>query len=253
VLHRILADIRHGNKLKGRLHSAIEWARENVDQLDARGSDLLFELCRQQFINIISLGERPNHERTDEHVMEAVMLKAYEYANEELQCFSQRYEADVNKLITSIPFITNIDASPYSPLYDNSRAFDDLARYFTREYCALLNLPAESALFTAANAGAIALPTILRVQNIMAKRGATWSTEHELPVETPLPPKYHFHSIFVCAVSKEQSTDENPPMMLPCGHLVSKESLVRMTKGPKVKCHYCPHISRPQDAIQVVL
>ncbi len=31
-----------------------------------------------------------------------------------------------------------------------------------------------------------------------------------------------FYSIFACPVSKEQSSEENPPMMLPCGHVLCK-------------------------------
>ena len=67
-------------------------------------------------------------------------------------------------------------------------------------------------------------------------------------VEIPLPPTYRFHSIFVCPVSKEQTTDENPPMMMPCGHVIAQETMSRMSKGASFKCPYCPNESKPEAA-----
>jgi hypothetical protein len=75
-------------------------------------------------------------------------------------------------------------------------------------------------------------------------------------VEIPLPPAYHFHSIFVCPVSKDQTTDDNPPMMLPCGHVIALESLQRLAKGGSqstLKCPYCPKESTLVQAKKVII
>lgn len=50
-------------------------------------------------------------------------------------------------------------------------------------------------------------------------------------VEIPLPLRYRYHSVFACPVSKEQSTASNPPMLLPCGHVIARESLGRLARG----------------------
>lgn len=49
-------------------------------------------------------------------------------------------------------------------------------------------------------------------------------------VEIPVPPESRYHSIFACPVSKEQATDVNPPMMLTCGHVLAKESVIKLAK-----------------------
>eukprot|EP01113_Clastostelium_recurvatum_P047156 TRINITY_DN8358_c0_g1_i2.p1 TRINITY_DN8358_c0_g1~~TRINITY_DN8358_c0_g1_i2.p1 ORF type:complete len:509 (+),score=148.54 TRINITY_DN8358_c0_g1_i2:181-1527(+) len=61
-------------------------------------------------------------------------------------------------------------------------------------------------------------------------------------VEVDLGRDYQFHPIFACPVSREQSTKENPPVLLTCGHVISKASMLKLVKGPssKLKCPYCP-------------
>jgi hypothetical protein len=49
-------------------------------------------------------------------------------------------------------------------------------------------------------------------------------------IEIPLPPENRYHSVFACPVSKDQSTEQNPPMMMSCGHVVSKDSLQKLSK-----------------------
>jgi hypothetical protein len=49
-------------------------------------------------------------------------------------------------------------------------------------------------------------------------------------MEIPLPASRRYHSVFVCPVAKEQATEDNPPMMLVCGHTVAAESLKKMMK-----------------------
>ena len=66
----------------------------------------------------------------------------------------------------------------------------------------------------------------------------------ELPVELELPPTHRMHhSIFACPVSKEPTTPGNPPMLLPCGHVLALGSLTKLARGSRTvrfKCPYCP-------------
>lgn len=245
TMYHVLSELRKNHNLQ----PAISWAREHTKTLEIRGSNLEFELCRLQFVKLFLSDDAADGEQT--HVDGPQC--ALHYAREELQAFSGRYLLELRQLAGAMAFCSNLEESPYRSIFDNHTAWDEVAASFTREFCALMELSAESPLYIAATAGAIALPTLLKLQNIMQQKRTEWTTENELPVEIPLPPSYQFHSIFVCPVSKEQTTDQNPPMMMPCGHVIAQESLLRLSKGAKFKCPYCPGESHPREAKKVFL
>jgi hypothetical protein len=92
----------------------------------------------------------------------------------------------------------------------------------------------------------LALPTLLKMASVMAGKshGEDWASCTQLPVEIALGSEFVFHSIFACPVSRDQSTDENPPMLLPCGHVLCKMSITSLAKGSinrPFKCPYCPN------------
>ncbi len=244
-MYHILHELRDNHNLR----PAISWAREHTKALEIRGSNLEFELCRLQYVKLFLAGI----EDASEQESATGPQRALHYAREEFQAFSGRYLLELRQLAGAMAFGSNLEESPYKSIFDNQTAWDEVAASFTREFCALMELSADSPLYIAATAGAIALPTLLKLQNIMQQKRTEWTTENELPVETPLPPSYQFHSIFVCPVSKEQTTDQNPPMMMPCGHVIAQESLLRLSKGGKFKCPYCPSESHPRDAKKVFL
>ncbi|TVY62713.1 LisH domain-containing protein [Lachnellula suecica] len=238
------------NQLKARnLHPAIEWARENSEELEKRGSNLEFELSKLQFVWLFlgpSINGLPNDANNG-------LPGALLYAQQNFQRFQARFLKDIQQLATAMAFSSNLGDSPYNRTFDTATAWDDVSTSFTREFCSLLGLSAESPLYLAATAGAIALPTLLKLYAIVKEKRTEWTTSAELPVEIALPKSMIFHAIFVCPVSKEQTTDENPPMMMPCGHVVAKESLQRLSKGGKFKCPYCPSESIPSQAREIIL
>ncbi|KAI9660130.1 MAG: hypothetical protein M1821_001482 [Bathelium mastoideum] len=241
--------ILHEMKQRKNLAPAIQWARNHSKSLDHRGSNLEFDLCRLQF-SALFMG----HDLEDTvHSTNSGPVRAWAYAREEFSLFQHRYLKEISQLMGSIAFSADLSTSPYQQYYNNASAWEDVANSFTREFCSLLGLSADSPLYIAATAGAIALPTLVKLRAIMKDKRTEWTTEDELPVDTPLPPGYQFHSIFVCPVSKEQSTEANPPMMMPCGHVICKESLERISKNSRFKCPYCPSESHFQDAKQVYL
>jgi len=208
------------------LDPAIDWARNHSKDLESRGSNLEFELCRLRFVELF----RSDPFGTDGS---SGPLKALEYARKTFPSFSSRYLKEQSALIGSILYSENVEASPYSNVYFNNDAWEQTASSFTREFCGLLGLSETSPLYTAVTAGGMALPVLEKLERKMGAAGGQWTSANELPVEIPLPAAYQFHSIFVCPVSKEQGTDSNPPMMMPCGHVIAKESLEKVSRGGK--------------------
>ena len=168
--------------------------------------------------------------------------------------FSSRYARETSNLLGTLAYFPNLGGSPYKPLFNDEYSFEEASASFTREFCGMLGLSSQSPLYTAVTAGGIAIPVLEKVERVMAQTRGQWTSVNELPVETPLPPGFLFHSIFVCPVSKEQATDANPPMMLPCGHVIAKESLDMHSRGkPRMKCPYCPDECQSKEARRIYI
>ncbi|OTB05641.1 hypothetical protein M426DRAFT_319626 [Hypoxylon sp. CI-4A] len=228
---------------------AISWARENYVELEARGSNLEFELCKLQYIWLFKGPEVNGLPATSDNGVRG----ALEYARQNFGRFQHRHLREIQQLSAALVYASNIGASPYAAIFDISRAFEDVASSFTREFCSLLGLSAESPLYVAATAGTLALPQLVKYTSKTNSKRAQWTTENELAFETPLPRSMMYHSIFVCPVSKEQTTEENPPVILPCGHVLASESLQKLAKGSRYKCPYCPSEGTVKDAKVIIL
>lgn len=186
--------ILHAIKEDRNLLPAIQWSREHREALETRGSTLEFELCRLQFVSLYhGVSQQPGPGNWQ---------AALEYARREFQTFLPRYLREVQQLMGAMAFCPNLPGSPYATIFDTSSAWEDVAQLFTREFCSLLGLSADSPLYIACTAGAIALPTLLKLQSIMKTKRTEWTSENELPVR-PLPnqtrpPLTFFRSKFRC-------------------------------------------------------
>lgn len=231
------------------LGPAIVWARQHSNALEKRGSDLEFELSRLKFVELLTRDDSLSNDSSDSQ------LRALRYAQTVFEHNQQpRYFKEISSLICSLAFYGGLDTSPYRSLYCNQSAWEEASDSFTREFCGLLGLSERSPLYTTVTAGGIALPVLEKFESINAKARGQWTSPNELPVETPMPYSYKFHSIFVCPVSKEQATDDNPPMMLPCGHVIAQQSLEAHARGKnRMKCPYCPVECAPRDAKRIFI
>ena len=218
---------------------AIQWTKQKKLDLDQRSSNLPFQLHRLRFIQIF---------------LSSGIEESLHYARSNFADFQARHLSEIQSLMCAFLFASNLSSSPYAPLFsDMTVAFSDVTHAFTQEFCSLLGFSSESPLHIATTAGSLALPALLKLSTVMKKSRTEWTTEGELPVEIQLPDNYKFHSIFRCPVSKEQSTEENPPLLLPCGHCFNKDSLGKLSKGGqgRFKCPYCPSEATYSQAMRI--
>lgn len=231
LLYEILASMDSRD-----LQPAIEWASKHQRYLDCRGSDLEFQLRELQFKNLLHSSENPT--------------AALAYARTHFQRYQRHYLKEISQLVAGILY-TYTGNSPYdkgkkSGLESSSSADYDhraVKETLVKEFCTLLGLSSESPLVQAVASGTVALPILAKMGGIMKTKRTEWTSSNELPVEIDLPPEFQFHSVFVCPVSKEQTTDSNPPLMLPCGHILAHATLKALSKDSdrlRFKCPYCP-------------
>ncbi|KAJ9066212.1 hypothetical protein DSO57_1011763 [Entomophthora muscae] len=232
-LHCIVSQIRRRN-----LIPAIEWAQQHRETLDKNGSNLEFSLHKLHYLHLLS-----NHSP----------MTALDYSRSNLSPFLEKHLPDIRRLLGLLIYSNRKDPAqtPYSDLLCSS-FWDDIQHMFTRDFCSVLGLSHESPLYASVTVGTSALPTLIKMTVVMKNSGNEWSQSHELPVEIELVDAMRFHSIFVCPVSKEQASETNPPMMMPCGHVICHESLTKLVKGSsRFKCPYCPSESSPSQAVHI--
>ncbi|OAY35672.1 protein RMD5 homolog isoform X2 [Manihot esculenta] len=208
------------------LEPALKWAAANSDKLKQNGSDLQLKLHRLQFVEILQNGSRS---------------EALAYARTNITPFASNHLGEIQKLMGCLLWAGKLDRSPYSELQSPAN-WNTVADELTRQFCNLLGQSFESPLSVTIAAGFQGLPPLLKFMTVMAGKKQEWHSMKQLPVPVELDKEFQFHSIFVCPVSKEQSTDENPPMLMTCGHVLCKQSINKMSKNSSktFKCPYCP-------------
>lgn len=208
------------------LQPALNWATANSDKLKQNGSDLLLKLHSLQFVEILQKQSRE---------------EALKYARTYLSKFASEHMSEIQKLVICILWAGRLDRSPYARLLSPTN-WDKVADELTKQFCNIQGHSYESPLSVTIAAGAQGLPPLLKFMNVMAGKKQEWQSMKQLPVPVELDKEFQFHSIFVCPVSKEQSTEENPPMLMSCGHVLCKQSIMKMSKNStrSFKCPYCP-------------
>jgi hypothetical protein len=186
--------ILHELRQESNLDPAIQWARKHRNVLESRASNLEFELCRLEFVRLY-LEEIPSGN---------MPRQALEYANREFQPFRRRYENEVAQLASSVLYYQNIKNSPYRHLFLNNNSWEDAANTFTKEFCSMLGLSADSPLYVAATAGAIALPVLNKVKSIMIANRTEWTTAQEMPVRSS-PSTYYYAQAHLLLRPKSRS------------------------------------------------
>lgn len=235
-MHRILSALEGGD-----IGPALEWVNVYRSFLSSRSSPLEFHLHRSHYLRLLTSSSPPH-------------LEAIRYLRSISPSLYNAHSQEIHRLLTCIIYLplSKLITSPYADLANPSLHMD-LKPAFAREYCASLGMSKQLPLRVVGDiGGGGALSRIEKGRKVMRERKSEWSQTNELPIEIPLPPENRYHSIFACPVSKEQSTEANPPMMMGCGHVVNKDSLEKLKKAAsRVKCPYCPAESSTSSSLRV--
>ncbi|PPR03535.1 hypothetical protein CVT24_007021 [Panaeolus cyanescens] len=215
-LHHILKALRNQD-----ITPALQWAQDNREFLKSRSSSLEFYLHRSQYMRLLLRSHPPD------------TRPAIEYANVNFRPFYEEHKTEFGRLMACIMYLplSKLQNSSFKDLASPTLHFD-LEPLFAKEYCARLGMSRQLPLRVVGDiGGGGALARIEKGRKVMGDRKMEWDQMTELPIEIPLPPENRYHSIFACLVSKEQSTESNPPMMMICGHVISKDSLQKLNKA----------------------
>mmetsp|Transcript_22590 Transcript_22590/g.70129 ORF Transcript_22590/g.70129 Transcript_22590/m.70129 type:complete len:387 (-) Transcript_22590:75-1235(-) len=226
-MHEVLEDLR-GRRL-GRALAWVERHRAALERGRSEPAALEFMIHRLQYVHLLGGGEGGGR------------LEALRYGRERFPPFARSQLAQIQRLMGALLYAGRLGESPYADLLAGG-FWEELELQFARECCSLLGQSYDSPLAVVVSAGSRALPVLLKLAGILASKSQEMSALDQLPVEIELGREFNFHSVFACPVSRDQSTPENPPMLLPCGHVLAKQSIQKLAKSSNrlFKCPYCP-------------
>ncbi len=223
------------------INPALEWA------IKQENGTLCFKLHKLKYLQILG-GEIDYPLNIQAKGTNAT--RALSYARDFLSPYFNEHGAEIKRLATCVIY-SDLMGTPYEEFADPT-LWDSVEKLFTSEFCLFVGLAPSSPLFVSSLVGTSALPIITKMCTLMKDKRAEWSQANELPVEIPISDEHRYHSLFVCPVSKEQATKENPAMLLKCGHMLCKESMHTLAKtSTKLKCPYCPILTKLDDALEL--
>ncbi|PON75882.1 Ubiquitin-protein ligase [Parasponia andersonii] len=220
-MHQILEAMKVRN-----LEPALRWVYANRRKLKHNGSNLELKLHSLQYMEILEKGSQAD---------------AINYAKTYLAPFAFLYKEEIMKLMGCLAYRGRLTSSPYAELMSPSH-WEKSTEELIQQFCSLLGQSYNSPFGVAIAAGFEGLPTLLKLANVMAAKKQEWQAMKQLPVPVELGKEFQFHSIFVCPVSRDQGSEENPPMLMPCLHVLCKQSIMKLSKSSTrtFKCPYCP-------------
>eukprot|EP00126_Sphaerothecum_destruens_P000485 Sdes_comp10573_c0_seq1m2269 len=160
------------------LGPALHWAASRRGLLEKQNSTIEFKLHRLQFLQFLMAGESKT---------------ALKYAQNHFPAFSASHMREIQKLMGCFLFLGRLKSSPYCEFLDPIH-WNEIGHMFTRDCCSLLGLSYDSPLYVAVTIGCIALPTLLKMANVMSSNHGSkqvWNQKDELPVQIDLPLAHH--------------------------------------------------------------
>ncbi|KAJ4908610.1 LisH/CRA/RING-U-box domains-containing protein [Raphanus sativus] len=218
-LHRITEPLKQKD-----IEPAMQWISENREKLKQHGQELELELVSLKYWEMLRQGKR---------------CDALRFARAHFPKFATLHSGKIQRLIVALLWIKDLENYPHA---EEELCWDKTSKELTKRYHHLHDQPSSSPLADALSAGIQSLPKLLKLVRVMGLKKEEWGEMKQLPVDLELGDEFRFHSVFVCPVSREQSDEYNPPMMMPCRHVLCKQTISRLSKScstRRFKCPYC--------------
>lgn len=205
---------------------AIEWMKENAPDK----GDLIFNLQCQHVIRLLETKGK---------------IEALAYSRQ-LQNYSMNHRDEIAHLMFMV--MTYPKEGPHGYFLHPGRWFE-----LEEELSKTLN-QFRSPLSRLLTVGVKTIPSLMTMRALLqsSRVGLSMMLPDELPMNCSADEAVH--STFCCPILKTQSTANNPPLRLNCGHVISNEALTKLSqqsRNNRLKCPYCPIESNMGEAQRV--
>ena len=220
----------HKEILSKDLYEAFEWCVTHKEELARFGSDLHFLVAKRRFLQMLFDIDRDPLSSPSLPPLSSSSLSPLDFARSHFECYLHTpHFPSVLQMMTCLAFSPSPSNTPSLPppppslnsLYPSLFLcnFGEIAQKFREAYLHVCSFPASSPLCECVEVGAVAMPTLVKFGAVLKGKKGTWD---EIPAEINLGRQWIFHSIFSCPVSREQTSQKNPPMLLICGHVIAR-------------------------------
>jgi len=209
------------------IEPALQWVSASCDSGPQR-SALLFKLHRLKFVQLLQSNQ---------------MMQAVQYCRAQMSPNAEQQLTELRALMGCLSSSEPMANERHKEVLSRGN-WEEVADTFMGEACAAKGLPSSSHLAVAIEAGLVGLPQMLKVATVLKSKGIDWQPSQPPPIQVDLKLSQQlcFHSVFVCPVSRELSCATNPPVLLPCNHVICRTSMMNLVRhnSSRFKCPYCP-------------
>lgn len=186
---------------------ALQWCEDHKTLLKKIGSSLHFELCLQEFIELVR----------QEKLMDAIV-----YARQHFEYPNSVNISKVKQAMGSIAYGPNTKIQPYANLFSSER-WSFLKEMFKKDNRMIHSLTLQAELLLYMQAGISALNTPIQIER--TNRDDPFRHQAVRILSKDLPYSFHDRTLLKCPISGEIINDSNPPISLPNGNVYGLKSI----------------------------
>lgn len=207
---------------------ALDWCAEHERELRRLNLDVDFDLRVLQF-HLLSDGQATPEMPTDQSFAAYLYAKS-ELAPQLLGPGKERKLRSVARLLRSA--VTNVDGAALATHVRQA----DVVRSFVKAFCTVHGLPERSNAHHVLCAAHAAMPQLVKFNHVHRRLRRLFlaldvsGARDALPVDISVPWTLG-HPVFICPISKEETTATNPPVLLPCGHIILRDSMRKLAES----------------------